>query len=173
MSINLFDSLPFELQDIILKRKDNLETTTYEDFLESFEVTVLSRKGVLRTYGSKLKYVYRLLLHYKPLNKFMITTYQHWGLPKPKNEVEVEDIIGEMVHNMELFNNECDYAFENQYEMKWSDTISYNTYVSINSLYAYDMMSPMMSLKQFCEWRRKCNDFKRMLGSRYEKFMEV
>ena len=169
MSINLFDSLPFELQDIILKRKDDLETAKYQDFLESFEIKVLSRKGVLRTYGSKLKYVYRLLLHYKPLNRFMITTYQDWG--KPKNEVEVEDIIEEIVCRIELFNAECDYAFENQHEMKWSDIISYNTYVSINSLYAYDM-SPM-SLKQFCEWRRKCSDFKRMLGSRYDKFMEV
>jgi hypothetical protein len=171
MSINMFDSLPFEIQDIILKRKDDLETATYQDFLESFEVKVLSRKGVLRTFGTKLKYVYRLRLHYKPLNKFMLTTYQDWG--KPKNVVLAEDIIGEMAHNMELFNNECDYAFENQYEMKWSDSISYDTYVSINSLYAYDMMSPMMSLKQFCEWRRKCSDFKRMLGSRYDTFMEV
>jgi hypothetical protein len=99
----------------------------------------------------------------------MITTYQDWG--KPKNEVEVKDIIREMVRNIEWFDNECDYAFENQYEMKWSDSISYNTYVSINSLYAYDM-NPM-SLKQFCEWRRRCSDFKRMLGSRYDKFMEV
>jgi hypothetical protein len=163
----MFDNLPVELQDVILQRKDELETATYDDFLESFDIRVLSRKTVRRySFSPGVTYIDRLLVHYKPFNKFMITNYEH--SENKNNDRPIKDIIQWIMYGIESYKEECDFALENQYKMKAYHSISYNTYLTINS----NDLSPM-TLKQFCEWRKECNDFRLMLGTRYDTFMTV
>ena len=163
MSFNMFDSLPVELQDVILQKKEQLETATYEDFLECFDVKVLSRRTERRNpFSPGVTYIDRLLVHYKPFNKFMITTYEH-SVHKHTDFSNI-DVISWIIYGIEAYKEECDYALKNQQKMKAYHNISYNTYLTMNS--------EPLSLREFCEWRKEYDDFRRMLGTRYEMFMK-
>jgi hypothetical protein len=91
-------------------------------------------------------------------------TYEHSGYNN--NEFPAKDVIESIIYSIESYKEEYDYALENQHKTKAYEGITYSTYLTINC----NDSSPM-SLKQFCKWRKECNDFRLMLGSRYENFM--
>lgn len=170
---NMFDNLPRELQDIILQQKYVQETATYDDFLASFDIKVLLKKPCTRykwyrTVITSRFFEYKVLLHYKPTNRFMIVKCEYRG-EKSINELK-EFIIQQIYDGLEAFEDECEYAVSNEQQLKWGSYVSYSTYLSNNS----NTFHATLSLNEFCEWRCECSTFRKMLGQEaFEKFMQV
>jgi hypothetical protein len=172
---NMFDNLPNELQEIIIQQKHVQETATYEDFLASFDIKVLLRKprpiysGFTRVIGER-SFEDKVLLHYKPTNRFMIVKCEYRG-EKPANELK-EFIIQQIYDGLEALEDECEYATNNNQKLKWGSCVSYSTYV-FNNTTAFNSTADL-SLEEFCEWRCECSRFKKLLGlDAFEKFMQV
>jgi hypothetical protein len=172
---NMFDNLPEELKEIIIRQKNVLETATYEDFLASFDIKVLSRmprprySGFRRVIGQH-DFKDKVLLHYKPTNRFMIVKCEYSG-KKPTDELK-EFIIQHIYDGLEALKDECEYVVSNEQVLKWGSYVSYATYL-FNNTTAFQSIADM-SLEEFGEWRRQCSSFRKMLGQdAFEKFIQV
>lgn len=159
----MFNKLPLVLQDVIMEFKYECETATYEDFMTSFDVKLLGRTQQFQT-GSK----YRVLIHYKPSNKFMITTYEHIG--NDSFSISTDEVIGNLLHNVHAMIEECDNAIELGQSLKWNSTISYYQYCANNNT---NLMADL-TLGEFCEWRKEYLQLKKVLGSeRFNKLISL
>lgn len=160
----MLDILPDEILNIIFEEKKVLETATYNDFMLSFNIKVLRRKVKKSLYKDKV------LIHYKPLNKFMMVSCEY-ARPKTLDELK-EYIIQDLYDGLEALMDECEYAVHHEQQLKWGSTISYSTYC-FNNTTVFNQIADM-TLKKFCAWRRSCSQFRKLLGQeRFEKFMAV
>lgn len=171
--VSVFCNLPLELQDTIVEQKVALETESYEAFMECFDIKLMTRN--YENHDTELLNCRdRLRIHYKPLNKFMIITYKHMmHVDAHRHEpiLEPHSIIEELMWNLITFDEECIYGKANDQQLKWGYSISYNMYCTNNSI--HDDPSHIISFHEFCEWRRACSQFKKILGNRYEKFASL
>jgi hypothetical protein len=163
---NFFDDLPFDLQELIMKTKVNIEKKDIRDVFDSFEVKVLSSK-VTRPYTFSLDVVYKdkLLVHYKPTDKFMIVTYKHKGFKNGK--IPSDKIIANLISGVCDWKDECDYAMENNIDMKWNNSLSYRTYCKMNN------STDDLTLREFCDWRREIHGLKKVLDVECDDFLRI
>lgn len=166
-----FNGLPMELQKVIMDNKNMLETETYDAFVACFNVKVISRKTTPILNGSYA--IDRILIHYKPFNKYMIITHKHTIYDNHQGSICPSFIIAGLLLNIETFNDECAIVFDNAelYTPKWGTTISYDMYCKINNM--PENSTNYMTLRNFCEWRRDCSRFKKLLGDRFEQLWSL
>lgn len=163
---NLFDNLPIELQEIIINQKIKMETETFETFVEDFDVKLLSRKIIYSVWSSYIKiYVDRILVHYKPTNKYMIMTQQHSQFED--GHVPKYYIIETLLLNIHNYNKDYEFALQQHQDgIKWYNNITYQTYCRNNNIGEY-------TLEEFCNLRREINTFKKVIGcDRYNHILK-
>ena len=149
-------NLPCEIQDIILQCKHDIETATFEDFVSSFSMKVMSRGEVMT----------KVLLHYKPTNKYMFATYERVNMND--NNITVTSVIDNLLHNTHAMLEECENATDIGQSLKWNCTISYYQYCANNNT---NLMADL-TLQEFCEWRKEYLQLKKVLGpERFNKLI--
>ncbi len=146
--------LPLELHEVILQHRDHLETATLTDFISCFGMKVMSNKKVL--------------LHYRPTNKFMIASYE--SISDNDESFTINDVIDNLIHNIHAMLEECENATEMGQLLKWNCTISYQQYCENNNT---NLMADL-TLKEFCEWRNEFLKFKKLVGQeRFDKLISL
>jgi hypothetical protein len=115
--------LPHHLVDIIVEMKEQLETNSFDAFVEDFEVKVLAQK-IIQLLGIHLvRYEHKLLVSYKPTNKHMIIEYDSVYLLKtPERQPCKHKVITKLCYDA----INLEHTLQNKDELIESKLMSYS-----------------------------------------------
>lgn len=170
--MSLFDTLPFEIQDIIMQYKYVLETNCLQAFVDDFEMQVLSSKVVKVTeyrYDTITRYTHKIRLTYKPTGKSVITSYGHGVSLGDKVIPKKSHVVHGNAFDAYWF-KEGDWTYKRNSQNDWDRTYTYKDYVD-DCIKQHGHATKLMSYQRFVRWRNMVRKTELMMQDRFERFI--
>jgi hypothetical protein len=106
--------------------KDDLESQTFQSFVQDFDVTVMSRQLLQRLGDSFVRFDYKINLVYRPTNKAMITYYDEIYLVEEPNKSPCKHKLITRLANDAL---NLTYTLQHKKELIAGHLMSYSTMI--------------------------------------------
>lgn len=172
VAMSLFDLLPRDLQEVIMKSKFDIETNCLQAFVDDFEMKVLSsriKKVCGDRYNPIVRYKHKILLTYKPTGKCLITPYSHGVSPGDKITPKKSQVVHGISYDAYWF-NEGDWTYKRNSQGGWNRTCTYRDYIE-DSIVQNGEGSELMTFRRFIRWRNIVRKTELMMQDRFERFM--
>jgi hypothetical protein len=163
-----FYDIPCDVQKSILDIKEYMETKDIQGFSSRFSVKILSTKMLKqweeKCYGRRrewyTKYAHRVLVCYKPSQKYFIIPYTH--SVKDGGDIELTPL-----HIADAIHTDCRMFFEDGWAWDGEkETYTYNQYMENHSI--------DLTFKKFCQWKRIAFMVKHIMDENtWKKFLEL
>jgi hypothetical protein len=158
---------PLDIWNVICRHKFNIETATYDAFLEDIEIDILHTKEYDNRSEREIAYdlipqwrvLYTIKMTYKPRNKHILckyTTDKLTGQPLPDKYVIVRHFAGKI-----------GYFTKGHWKRTDNNTGDYDYYHT-------DGRAGCISVALYTSWRKQVDYMKSLLGTkRFAKFAQV
>lgn len=156
---------PLDIWNIISRLKFNIETATYDAFLEDIEIDILhteeydnrSEREIANDLMPQWMLLCTIKMTYKPRNKHILcnyTVYKCLGEPLPNKYIIVN-----------TFAEKIGYFTKGHWKRTDNNTGDY---------YHTDCKAAPISLTRYTSWKKQVDDMKSLLGTkRFAKFVQV